>query len=151
MYASFVARGRRYGSTAIWTDAISGLNSTLTDLDARKIVLLDWGMHDSLRLVSQGELPLTMGLEPFMTNPPPNMREIAAQLITEDGSYFVDHTKRNRVFPEVRRNFDGYIDRAGFSIVPTAIVPDRRGEPVFEVFCVQSRSSPRSDCRAPVD
>lgn len=154
MYVGFVDRGRRYGPTAIWTDAISELNKTLGSMAARRVVVLDWGMHDSLRLLSQGELPLTMGVDPFLSSyPSPNMRELAAGLITEEGSYFVDHTRGNRVFPEVRRNFDHYIDRAGLHAVPIAVVPDRLGKVIFEVFCVQSGQAPvpvvpvcRSEC-----
>jgi hypothetical protein len=51
----------RNGATGSWTDAIFALYGNMKDTRAKQVFCMDWGMLDSLRLLSKGKLPLRVG------------------------------------------------------------------------------------------
>src|ERR1035438_7053563 len=55
----------RNGGSLNWTDAIFRLSDYLKESASDEIYCIDWGMMDSLRLLSRGKLPLRVGTDPI--------------------------------------------------------------------------------------
>jgi 4-amino-4-deoxy-L-arabinose transferase-like glycosyltransferase len=125
----------RNGGSQNWTDAIFGLSDYMKNVSASNVFCVDWGMMDSMRLLSRGKLPLRVGTDPI-TKPALNDvdREFLAKTITGDGHVFINHTKDFEFFTGVNDKLVRYAANAGYRREVMAVLPDSHGRPVYEVY-----------------
>jgi 4-amino-4-deoxy-L-arabinose transferase-like glycosyltransferase len=133
----------RNGGSLNWTDAIFRLSDYLKESQSEAIYSMDWGMMDSLRLLSRGKLPLRVGTDPIDK---PQLdsadRELLERLIAEPGNLYINHTKDFEFFPGVNDKFVTFAEAAGYTRRVLAVIPDSNGRPVYEVYRFDEASVP---------
>jgi hypothetical protein len=130
--ASSIAVTTRYyadlvvnGPTLRWTDAMDPLQRALEDLHAKRIYVADWGLIETMNLVSEGSLPMRTG-----SADPVAMRSM---LDDKDG-IFVAHPPEIAFHPEERATLEEFAQREHYTKEPVATIRDRNGRPAFDVF-----------------
>jgi hypothetical protein len=125
----------RNGGSRNWTDAIFRLADYMKRVSPSNVFCEDWGIMDSLRLLSRGKLPLIVGTDPF-TRPAGNdaEREFLARAISGSGHIFINHTKDFEFFAGVNDKLVKYAADAGYRREVMAVIPDSNGRPVYEVY-----------------
>jgi 4-amino-4-deoxy-L-arabinose transferase-like glycosyltransferase len=108
----------RNGTEVRWTEAIFTLNQRLAKLKAPTIQVVDWGIIETINLLSQGETPVAAMDE---------------RLRNFDG-VFVDHSRPYAIFPNRREILDAEAERAGYAEEIIDIIYDRNGRARFDVF-----------------
>ena len=129
-YVSF-----RYGGSPVWTEAIFPLTDYLKSVKAGNIYCVDWGIIDSLRLLSHGTLPVLVGDDPV--NKPQLSAEdrlIVGRMVADPGAIFVAHTKAFENFTGVNLKLLKFAGEAGYQREMMAIIPDTYGRPAYEVY-----------------
>jgi 4-amino-4-deoxy-L-arabinose transferase-like glycosyltransferase len=125
----------RNGGSPNWTDAIFRLADYIKGVPADNVFCMDWGMMDSLRLLSSGKLPLRVGTDPI--NKPwldDADRQYLARTIGDPGQVFINHTRNFEFFPGVNDKLVEYAARAGYRREVMAVIADSHGRPVYEVY-----------------
>jgi hypothetical protein len=125
----------RNGGSQNWTDAIFGLADYMKGLSPSNVFCVDWGIMDSMRLLSRGKLPLRVGTDPI-TKPVLNDadREFLGKTISGTGHVFINHTKDFEFFTGVNDKLVKYAADAGYRREIMAVIPDSNGRPVYEVY-----------------
>jgi hypothetical protein len=125
----------RNGGSSNWTDAIFPLAGYLKRVPADNVFCMDWGMMDSLRLLSSGKLPLRVGTDPINK---PSLddadRQYLAQTLSAPGQLFINHTKNFEFFPGINDKLVVYAANAGYRRDVMAVISDSHGRPVYEVY-----------------
>ena len=125
----------RNGGSPNWTDAIFRLAGYLKGVPADNVFCMDWGMMDSLRLLSSGKLPLRVGTDPINK---PSLddadRQYLARTIGDPGHLFINHTRDFEFFPGVNDKLVDYAAAAGYRREVLAVIADSHGRPVYEVY-----------------
>ena len=125
----------RNGGNPYWTDAIFGLAGYLKSVPADNVFCMDWGMMESLRLLSSGKLPLRVGTDPINK---PSLddadRQYLARTISEPRQVFINHPKDFEFFPGVNDKLVNYAAAAGYRRDVMAVISDSYGRPVYEVY-----------------
>src|ERR1019366_7541581 len=125
----------RNGGNPYWTDAIFGLAGYLKGVPADNVFCMDWGMTESLRLLSSGKLPLRVGTYPIDKPALDDAdREFLARMIGAPGQLFINHTKDFEFFPGINDKLVNYAADAGYRRQLIAVIPDTYGRPVYEVY-----------------
>ena len=133
----------RNGSPYSWSDAIYQLSRDLPTWQARQIVLLDWGMTENLRLLHRGRLPLVWGADPIFADPLDERKQNDFKaLLDQPSAVFVSHTDAFQVFDGINRRRDTALQTLGYRRETLALIPDRHGRAVFEVFRVAPAAGP---------
>jgi hypothetical protein len=116
----------RTGPDIRWTDAIYTLESDLERLRSPEVYVIDWGILESLKLLSDEAIPVSgVGL-----GDAENLRKI----IADPRSVFVAHTAPFAYFPGDRSALEDFATGAGYEEVSAEIVYDRYGRATFDVF-----------------
>jgi hypothetical protein len=125
----------RNGGSQNWTDAIFRLSEYMKRVTPSNVYCVDWGIMDSMRLLSRGELPLRVGTDPI-TKPAfdDEDREFLARTISGSGHVFINHTKEFEFFTGVNDKLVKYAADAGYRREVMAVIPDSHGRPVYEVY-----------------
>jgi hypothetical protein len=125
----------RNGGSQNWTDAIFRLDDYMKGVTSSNVFCVDWGIMDSMRLLSRGKLPLRVGTDPI-TKPVLNDadREFLANTISGAGHVFINHTKDFEFFTGVNDKLVKYAADAGYRREIMAVIPDSHGRPVYEVY-----------------
>jgi 4-amino-4-deoxy-L-arabinose transferase-like glycosyltransferase len=133
----------RNGGSLNWTDAIFRLSEYLKGSDPEGIYCVDWGMMDSLRLLSRGKLPLRVGTDPINK---PQLddadRDFLARVIAEPGNLYVNHTKDFEFFTGINDKLITLAETLGYARRVVAVIPDSNGRPVYEVYQFDEASVP---------
>ena len=125
----------RNGGSPNWTDAIFRLADYLKSVSPGNVFCVDWGIMDSMRLLSRGKLPLRVGTDPI--NKPAlddADREFLAGTLAGPDSLFINHTKDFEFFAGVNDKLVRYAAAAGYRRQVMAVIPDSHGRPVYEVY-----------------
>jgi 4-amino-4-deoxy-L-arabinose transferase-like glycosyltransferase len=116
----------RNGGAIRWTDAIYTLDEYLAKLHAPRIFIADWGILETINLLSEGETPVigfaaddVKTIERMLSNP----RHI-----------FVAHTAPHAVLPQLRGALEDQARRQGYREVLIRSIQDRNGRSIFEIF-----------------
>jgi 4-amino-4-deoxy-L-arabinose transferase-like glycosyltransferase len=109
-----------------WTDALYSLESDLERLRSPEVYIVDWGILESLKLLSDGAMPVR-GVE---LGDPENLRKI----IADSRSVFVAHSAAFAYFPGDRSALEDFATGAGYEEISTEVVYDRYGRATFDVF-----------------
>jgi len=125
----------RNGGSPNWTDAIFRLADSMKGTSPDNVFCMDWGIMDSMRLLSRGKLPLRVGTDPI--NKPSlddTDRQYLARAISAPRQLFINHTKDFEFFPGVNDKLVKYAADAGYRREVMAVIPDSHGRPVYEVY-----------------
>ncbi len=127
----YLARLATNGTAAIWTDASNPLFEYLEELNAKRLVIVDWGYSATLCLLSDGRLPLT-DISFDLLSPAAHAENIGS-LITDRQTLFVDYAAGFEVFPGVHERLASIAQKNGYSRQVVETVFDRNDRPRFEV------------------
>ncbi len=120
----------RNGPSVRWTDAFPLLNAWLYDAHAKHIEIVDWGILETLNLVSEGELPVEDASTLLRA---PDANEIARRL-QEPETLWVTHGDGYEIWPGVSATLDRIASRLGYSKELLQTIHDRNGRPIFDIF-----------------
>jgi hypothetical protein len=125
----------RNGGYGFWTDALYPLSDRLGQYGTNRIYIIDWGMLNSLRLLSQGGLDLSEAWDP-LKRPESDQAGMKAILpeISDPNHIFVSHTAALEVFKGVGEHLSQWARDSGYEEVHLETVCDGNGRPVFEIF-----------------
>jgi hypothetical protein len=125
----------RNGGSQNWTDAIFRLSDYLKTQSPANVYCVDWGMTDSLRLLSRGRLPLRVGTDPITKHALDDKdRELLGKMITSPGNLFINHTRDFEFFKGVNDKLVNYAADAGYRRDVLTVIADSNGRPVYEVY-----------------
>lgn len=124
-----------YAGTGVrWTDAFSPLNAFLYETKARRIVTADWGILETLHLMSGGELPVEDASVALRSPDDPQSRDLIGHLLAADATIWVLHTKPAEQWPGVRATLVRFADSLGYAPELLETIQDRNGRPIFEIY-----------------
>jgi 4-amino-4-deoxy-L-arabinose transferase-like glycosyltransferase len=116
----------RNGPDIRWTDAIYPLERRLETLRSPDIYIVDWGIFETLNLLSDNSAPVRAvdwsNLE--------SLRNI----VSDPRAAFVAHTAKYAYFPQQRATLEDVAQNGGYEEVPIEIIYDRNGRATFDVF-----------------
>jgi hypothetical protein len=129
----------RNGPEVVWTDAVYSLSDHLRRVKPPVIYIDDWGIHETLSLLSRGTLPLSDGTSP-LTNPQLSEedRQTVLNRIAELDAIHVVHPDRLEMYKGVRNKLLALAAEAGYRRESLAEIPDRNGRVMFEIFRFQT-------------
>lgn len=113
-YAAMLIRN---GGSTRWTDAMTPLARRLESLNATRVFVTDWGILESVQLLTEGRVPLQEGAE----------APIAAEFV------YVGHTSEARIVPR-DPDVEARARAAGFSPVLREVIHDRHGRGTFVIY-----------------
>jgi len=127
---------RRNGAGSVsWTDAIYPLNDAVKLIPGKYVFCIDWGIIDSLRLLSHGKLKLREGSDPV--NKPELTAEDREEIVrraADPDSIFIGRAKPAEVFAGVTDKMVRIAADGGYARQMVTAISDRYGRPMFEVF-----------------
>jgi hypothetical protein len=116
----------RNGPTMRWTDAMDPLLRFLIDMKARRIYVADWGILETMNLLSEGALPIrTAEL---------SSDDAIRSMLRDERNVFVAHAKGAAIHPKEREALEDLARRDEYVEEPVATILDRNGRPAFDVF-----------------
>ena len=125
----------RNGGSQNWTEAIFPLSDYMKRIPASDVFCVDWGMMDSMRLLSRGKLPLRVGTDPISKTASNDAdREYLDRTISGPGHVFINHTKDFEFFPGVNDKLVQFASGIGYRREIMAVIADGNGRPVYEVY-----------------
>jgi 4-amino-4-deoxy-L-arabinose transferase-like glycosyltransferase len=116
----------RNGPDIRWTDADSPLEQCLETLRPPNIYIVDWGIYETIRLLSDKTAPLQV--------PDFGDADSLRKIIADPRAVFVSHTAKFANLPQQRLLLEDAVSAAGYEEVPVEIVYDHYGRATFEVF-----------------
>ena len=131
----YLARLVRNGPGVVWTDAVYSLSDHLRRVKPPVIYIDDWGINDTLNLLSRGTLQLRDGTSP-LTNPQLSEedRQVVLDRLAEPESIHVGRPDQLEMFKGVKSKLLALAAEAGYRRELLAEIPDRNGRAMFEVF-----------------
>jgi 4-amino-4-deoxy-L-arabinose transferase-like glycosyltransferase len=114
------------GPAIRWSDATEPLERYLTNSGAKRIFVADWGIIETLSLLSEGSLPVYSAdvQDPAMFD----------RIIESPDQIFVSHTPGFTFDPGIRTRLEDRAWTIGRVPVRVAVIPDSNGRSTFEVF-----------------
>jgi 4-amino-4-deoxy-L-arabinose transferase-like glycosyltransferase len=116
----------RNGPDIRWTDALHPLERRIETLRSPDIYIVDWGILESLNLLSDNSAPIR-GVD--FGNP-----EELRRIVSDPRAAFVAHTPNFAYFPQQRAAIEDAAASGGYEEVPIDIIYDRNGRASFDVF-----------------
>lgn len=122
---TYLAQMTRNGGSTSWTTAIIPLAKTLTAQRPSMVYCVDWGILESLRLVSRGKLPLRQQeFDP----------EFMKRTIADPGNIFVGKTPAFESMRGSTEKVSAFARQNGLSKEMLTTVDDGFGRSIFEIF-----------------
>jgi hypothetical protein len=116
----------RNGPDIRWTDAFYPLERRLETLRSPDIYIVDWGIFETINLLSYNLAPV----HAVDWSNQENLRKI----VSDPRAAFVAHTAKFTYFPQQRATIEDAAASAGYEEVPIDIIYDRNGRATFDVF-----------------
>jgi len=135
------------GPTAQWSDASFALARTVERLTPRHLVLTDWGILNTIRLLGRGKLDL-VDLSVLLDNRRPfsaGDETILRYWLSQPRTIFVGHTQGKEMLPAVNTSLDVFTRENQYERDMLDIVADRNGRAIFEVFEYRRRACERTN------
>lgn len=114
----------RNGPAPRWTDAMDPLHRYLTDAHAPRVYVADWGILETMHLLSEGGLPVQLA--------DLSGGEGTRRMLAEPGGIFVAHTVA--MHPQERTALEAFAREENYIEEPVITIHDRNGRPAFDVF-----------------
>jgi hypothetical protein len=122
----YYAAAVRNGGAIRWTDAIFPLDKFLATSKRERIFVADWGILETINLLSRGETPVIN----VDRNDQPGLR----RMLQNPADVFVARPRELAVIPEIRAAVEEAARREGFVEELVSTIYDRNGRATFEVF-----------------
>ncbi len=124
----------RNGPAIRWTDAIDPATHLLEQLHPNRVFVVDWGILESVNLLSEGAVPVLFGSEYSSAELPPERTATLRDAMVEGGTLFISHAAGFEQSPGTSAALDKFASAAGYLKEPVATIRDRHERPTFEVF-----------------
>ncbi len=132
---TYFARMVRNGGAISWTDAIFPLSEYMNKVRAAEVYSVDWGFLDSLRLLSDGKLPVRVGEDPTQkTELTGDDRLRLLDMVSDPDHVFITHEKPFEFYPGLAEKLAKFAEKAGYRKRVLETFSDSTGRPTFEVF-----------------
>lgn len=120
----------RNGPAIRWSDAVGPLEQYLANSGAERIFVADWGIIETLSLLSEGRLPVYSA----------DVRDapMLDRIVAAPGHTFVSHTAEFTFDPGIRSRLEERARAQGFEERHTTTIYDLNGRPTFEVFAFKA-------------
>ncbi len=118
----------RNGPALRWTDALDPLEHYLVDRHPAQIYMADWGMTESLNLLSEGALPTLLV---------PKDESALENIFSSQHPVFVAHVPGSAFDPGTRAFIESTAASHGWTQEHLQTIYDQNGRPVFDVFRFQ--------------
>ena len=125
----YVVELARNGTSVRWTDAFPDLMRVLTAQKTDRVFVADWGILETVNLMTEGTVPVVGIGEP----------DIGPALFAQPNDLFVGHGSSFVQFPQISAKLEQTATALGYVRVPVATVYDRNGRGIFEVFRYRRR------------
>ena len=131
----YLAQFIRHGPGPYWTDAMGPLVERLQTARAGAIVIVDWGILDSARLLSRGRLPLYQAIDLASRE---SLDEQGARtlrwLLELPNPVFVGYAAREQEVAPQGGRLAAHALKLGYARESLAEIRDRHGRIVFEIY-----------------
>lgn len=124
----------RNGPGVRWTDAFPRLTAWLYDARARRIAIADWGILETLNLMSEGELPIEGAGGGLRPDASAQDREEIANLLAAPDTIWVTHGEAVEQWPGSKAALLKTAAASGYSAELLQTIQDRNGRAIFEIF-----------------
>ncbi len=124
----------RNGPGVRWTDAFSPLAEWLQKAHSPRIITADWGILETLNLLSEGELPVQDASFALRTSGDPEFREVLASMLAAPDTLWVTHAAAAEQWSGVNLNLIHFASAHGYSKELLHTVHDRNGRSIFEIL-----------------
>jgi hypothetical protein len=118
-----------YGADPPWSSAIYALTDRIGRERPQGVFVTDWGINEQILLATRGQLPLEIA---FHRHLPPE------HFAARPGWIFAGHVDSRQAVQGANATWK---QAPGFRRISIAVIPDRQGFPIFELF----RYSPDAD------
>jgi hypothetical protein len=122
-----------YGPVKSWDDAIFRLSDEAGHIQAPELAIYDWGILNPLVVLHRNRLPLYVADQGFLA---PGIaeddRKFFMKRLAED--VWIGHTDPYQQVPGSNQRIVQLAGGAGFEKRLIETIPDRNGQPVFEIF-----------------
>jgi hypothetical protein len=124
----------RNGPAIRWTDAINPLTDYLKLARPQRVFVVDWGILESVNLLSQGSVPVLFGDDYYSGGPEAARLDAVRRRMVEPGTLFVSHTPEYEQLHGSRAAVDKFAAATGYQKEAVVTIPDRFGRPTFDIF-----------------
>ena len=115
-----------------WTNASEQLGTHLSKMKAKYIFIVDWGILESVDLLTEGKLPLLFGDE--YVQPLDPIRLAALQnLMAQPDTLFVTHPPELEQIPGRTQALETFARKAGLQTENLALIKDEYGRNIFQI------------------
>jgi hypothetical protein len=129
-----ISRLRTSGGSGNFSDRIYALDDYLLRRDrSRRLVVLDWGIYQNVIALSEGRL---RGVELYQQLTKDRPRGSVLDQLDDPTARYLLHAPAATNFPAARRRFFAYLRAHGARAHLEKAIPDRQGDPLFEVYRV---------------
>ncbi|HYM11263.1 MAG TPA: glycosyltransferase family 39 protein [Bryobacterales bacterium] len=136
-----------YGGGTGWSEAIYSLDRALENRQPEKIVLLDWGMSNQLRLLSGDRLPIYEAPEPQGSGYDTHVLE---GFLAKPRAVFVRYAAGEPpAFPQIAAAFLEAAAHRGYRMEIMETIRDRRGRPIYDLLAARPVPAASSRPRRP--
>ncbi len=133
----------RHGPGPYWTDAMASLARHLLHMQPGAVVVADWGIVDSLRLLGRGRLPLFQAIDLASREELDGEGERAFRWLLElPNAVFVGYAQDEREVAPASERLAHHAWRLGYRRNTVAFVSDRHARRVFEIYRFDATSGP---------
>jgi hypothetical protein len=123
----------RNGGSVRWTDAFTPLVDYLKQFEPKRVVVTDWGILETINLVTEGSAPVQDASQALRTLPRKEAAEQLRAMISDPGAVFLRHTTGNEQFRGLNRTLDSFAAENGFEREILQLIHDRNGRAIFEI------------------
>lgn len=139
----YLAQFIRHGAGPYWTDAMGPLTQRLLSNPAGAVVVVDWGILDSVRVLGRGRLPLFQAIDLASREELDEEQTRALRWLLElPQPVFVGYAQEQREVAPSGERLAAHVARLGFRKQTVNSVHDRHGRRVFEIYRFHPTSDP---------
>jgi hypothetical protein len=132
--ASYYEELVRNGPGIRWTRASQELSAHLVHTGYQRVFVVDWGIYETLALLSEGRLPLLFANEYTSAGTVPERRKILSDIMDEPGTVFVTHASPYEQVIGANAALDAFARESGLKKVAVTRIKDSFGREVFWII-----------------
>lgn len=139
----YLAQFIRHGAGPYWTEAMEPLARRLVSTRPGAVVVADWGIVDSLRLLGRGSLPLFQAIDLASREQlDPNKESALRWLLDLPNPVFVGYAPEEREADPAGGRLAAHAAGMGYRRETVEFIRDRHGRRVFEIYRFRITSDP---------
>jgi hypothetical protein len=125
----------RNGPTTVWSNGIYAVANRLKQSTASQVVLPDWGMADSLCLLTHDRPPARLVDDTFLSDAkPPVERQDDLRVLSDPQAVWLEHVPGDEASPGIDGKILSAAHLAGFDPVMIETYSDNNGRPIFQTL-----------------